>query len=302
MPSDPKRCSWDEEGDGCGLVNFQTTVGLEILEYEGRDYCLLHLHLKAKRDKYTVQPNSLSQIFHQLQIAGATDFRGVQLPGFPHNVLQTYSIQRPIMMRNAVFGDWVRLTFENVGCDLSGSIFEGVTDIDNLSNQQEVSLRQCKFLGRLKVDAGNSRFAIDFTKSEFCERARFSQVDSLESLLFAGCRFAYAPEFSSEVKLPPKTSFDRAEFTVRAEDESAYRTIRNAFATPRARDAEGRFYAYEKQAQRMSLRRDHLLALRQILAVRIQLRKSTILVCRVPAGLRLAVRMEVGSTGYGAIT
>ena len=70
---------------------------------------------------------------------------------------------------------------------------------------------------------------------------------------FNDCNFARAPSFGSSDQIPQRTTFHRATFTVVPEDEGAFRSIRNKYHALRARDDEGRFYAYEKRCQRRQM-------------------------------------------------
>jgi hypothetical protein len=117
-----------------------------------------------------------------------------------------------------------------------------------------LACRNATFVGDARFDIATRPADLDLSGSQFNSAIRIVQIDNLTRLNFNDCRFAIAPGFSGQ-DLPQKTSFLGAKFILRAEDESAYREIRNYFHKHRARDAEGEFYAREKRCQRLGMMR-----------------------------------------------
>jgi len=91
--------------------------------------------------------------------------------------------------------------------------------------------------------------------SEFRSTVQLNFVALMRGLSFRGCKFSHPPSFPRSQKIPQRTDFSRATFQRHAEDESAFRSIRNYFSDHRARDPEGRFYTLEKRCHRLGMTR-----------------------------------------------
>jgi hypothetical protein len=164
-------------------------------------------------------------------------------------------VVRNLLLRNCTFGDNVVVVLNNVGCDASWSQFLGWSNIVASSGPHDFICESATFAGNTRIEASSWNGTFNLAHTRFTAGCWFHSVDNLKLLSLADCSFASAPIIAGTRTLPPRTDFKGAKFDLHAEDESAYRVIRNFFDDQRARDWEGRFYAYEKRCHRLGLRR-----------------------------------------------
>ncbi|MGB9331335.1 MAG: hypothetical protein WCB10_11240 [Steroidobacteraceae bacterium] len=169
---------------------------------------------------------------------------------------QRYDVVRDLVLRDCTFGDRVEVAVVNgARCDLSRSAFLGSSQLLAQHNERDLTCEDARFDGDVILEAEGHTGSLLLTRSRFGAASRFNRIERVKRLSFTDCRFAQAPTFGGSPNLPPRTEFKGATFDLRAEDESAFRGIRNFFAAQRARDWEGLFYAYEKRCHRLGLRR-----------------------------------------------
>jgi hypothetical protein len=243
-------CQWraDQPCQFADMGSFQA-----LTEYRGREYCALHLPLGSD---HKIDAPAFADFFKWLQAAQRQDFSGLAFPGAPGPTgAYRYDISIDAEMKWCAFGDRVDLLLaDNCTCDLSESNFTGASVISVFTHRRIVC-RSTNFSGDVRFDIAAPPGAdLDLAGSRFDSAVRIAQIENLGRLNFDDCRFAVAPSFRGE-DLPQKTSFRGTKFTRRAEDETAYREIRNYFHKHRARDAEGQFYAMEKRCQRLCMTR-----------------------------------------------
>jgi hypothetical protein len=241
-------CQWSP-GQACQFSTYTSA----LIEYKGRTYCPLHLPLGGKAHN---GPTFASE-FRDLQEKGYGDFSGVSFAGELDKAAppQRYDVVRSLILRGCTFGDHVEVVVHNVPCDLSRSTFLGASKIHVPGDLWDFLCEDARFNGYLFFEASGCTGRVTVARSDFDDGSRFNWVDGVRALNSAGCTFAKAPTFGATPKLPARTEFKGATFKLHAEDESAFRVIRNFFNDHRARDLEGRFYAYEKRCHRLGLRR-----------------------------------------------
>lgn len=221
-----------------------------FIEFGDRQYCPLHVPLGSPE-----KPNAsdFAEQFRKLQEKGNTEFEGVTFPGAIAPNTARYDAWRNLNLTNCTYGDRTEVVSNAVDLDLSESQCVGTFGINVGSGGNDTICKSMTFQGKLTVDVSNQAGTLDFEGSAFLSTSQFNSVERARKLNFTNCDFTHPPGFAGNKDLPQKTNFRRAQFTLRAEDESAYRTIRNHFNTHRARDAEGRFYALEKRCQRRGM-------------------------------------------------
>jgi hypothetical protein len=240
-------CQWSP-GRACQFSKHTDS----FIEYEGRTFCPLHLPLGSEKKG---DAGSFSQQFLRLQQAGCLDFTGTSFPGEPNfDSSPQYSVHHDLSLRNCTFGERATVAVGAASCDLSCSRFLGSSTLVISSGDRNIVCEAGEFLGNFRLEASSQNGTIRFTSSDFRAASRFNFVDQLQALDFAKCTFSEAPTFGSSQKIPQKTNFLGATFSLRPEDESAFRVLRNFYATHRARDSEGRFYAYEKRCHRLGMK------------------------------------------------
>lgn len=241
-------CAWTSaNGSIC------TLPGQALVNHDGSDYCQFHLPRHANQKPPS---GALNDEFRRLQHAGQTDFRGISFPGSVDANPEPnarYDIDRNIDLSECIFSERVDLVIGNGDVNLSASKFLGTAAISLISPGRTFACRQVEFRGPLVFSAGSHKGSADFSGTTFMSSSLFVYVDGLGTLNFSRCAFLSAPTFSSRA-LPQRTIFSGAQFRpLRAEDEGAYRAIRNYFNANRARDLEGQFYAKEKRCQRLGM-------------------------------------------------
>jgi hypothetical protein len=193
--------------------------------------------------------------FRKLQDAGYSEFSGVSFPGDPSvESSPLYNVGRDLVVRGGTFGNRAMIAIGAASCDLSGSRFLGSSRITMAGGERDLVCTGTEFLGTFRLDASSQNSSVSFDSSAFRASSCFNFVEKLTCLSFGKCRFSEAPTFGDSPKIPRKANFHGATFSLKAEDESSYRAIRNFFATHRARDSEGRFYAYEKRCHRLGMK------------------------------------------------
>jgi hypothetical protein len=227
-------------------------LGKTFVDYEGRSYCALHLPIDSDRK---LGAADFGATFRALQEAGYRDFSGVAFPGAAGpNENPRIDIVREVNLKSSTFGNRLDIVVNNVPCDLSGSTCVGSSAL-NIASGHVFVCDHAVFASDVTIHAGNQPSDMDFTSSRFSAGCRFTAVDQVRRINLSHCVFRSAPVFANNAGIPQKTIFRGAKFELRAEDESAYRVIRNFFHAHRARDAEGRFYALEKRCQRRGMTR-----------------------------------------------
>lgn len=236
-------CQWSPSS-ACQFIDHTNAM----IDFEGRDYCSFHLPLDSERKEDSAV---FVNRFRALVTAHVTDLRGVVFPGtLGPAPTARYDVYEDSNLQGCIYGPEVTLCVNNCHVDAANSTFTGA--IDFLVNASSITCPNSTFLGDATFNVISTSGELDLSFSTFRAACRVAQIDGLRRLDFAGCTFAAAPTFGAK-EIPQRTSFRDARFTPCAEDESAYRVIRNFFAVHRARDAEGRFYALEKRCHRLSM-------------------------------------------------
>jgi hypothetical protein len=223
-----------------------------FVEFEGRQYCPLHLPLRSNQKENAA---NFAARFIGLQDAGVTEFMGVSFPGTIAPNYARYDARRNFNLIGCDFGDRVQIVANTYDIDLSTSVMTGSCNLNIGSAGVEVTCVHTTFLGALTVDVSDQPCTLVFNGSDFRSTVQLNFVAMMRALNFRACKFAHPPSFPRSEKIPQRTNFYRATFTLHAEDESAFRAIRNYFSDHRARDPEGRFYALEKRCHRLSMTR-----------------------------------------------
>jgi hypothetical protein len=223
-----------------------------FVEFDGREYCPLHLPLGSPEKQ---NATAFAERFQKLQENGNTEFAGVTFPGAVAANIARYDARCPLNLRHCTFGNRSEVVAYGVDIDLSGSSSVGTFGINIGLGPCNAVCENITCQGNVVVEATDQPNALNLRGSRFMASSRFNLVERMQFLRFDDCTFARAPSFGRSDKIPQRTTFRGARFALRAEDEGAFRTIRNYFNAQRARDAEGLFYALEKRCHRLGMTR-----------------------------------------------
>jgi hypothetical protein len=236
-------CAW-EPGRKCQFPQLSGTVS----EFRGRRYCIVHRPFEAHTEKSTAQAQEQIHAYCK----DMENFDGVIFP------IGNYEFQKQsVSLKSCTFAGGTKLRMQDGSVkgtvDLSGSKFER-TALLAFKAAKTLVARNCTFADDIAINIGQGLAlgSADFSGTRFvCRLILNAPVGS--ELLFTSCEFSRAPEIGPS-DLPKHVSFtlavfNRGAFTAR--DEPRYRHVRNLFHKQRARDVEGRFYAYEKRCQRL---------------------------------------------------
>ncbi len=245
-------CQWNSSAE-CQFA----TLDEELVTFENKSYC--HFHLPSRSDQKEPPQQfkeRVDQKHAQTGSAGWTKFEGVSFPRSSDGSLQHYIFHGVVDLRRCSFAADVKLILDGDGdVDLANSLFAGSANFECKGEGKRLNCTNVRFVGDLSVEflkceSGKG----DFCHCNFESTVSVSGTKQLAGLYFNKCKFDSAPKFRVGDQLPQKTSFDEAKFEFPPQDEWAFRAIRNLFSENRAREDEGRFYAYEKRCHRRNLR------------------------------------------------
>lgn len=140
----------------------------------------------------------------------------------------------------------------NGNAEFEGAVFSGPAEFENVRFCKSASFGASSPYAENDNPKASSFGLVNFSNATFGGEAKFENRQFLKSASFDACIFTKAPIFHS-CKLPQGTTFSpRTNFKdVTSKDAvQAYRTLKLAMETVRARQEESMFYALEQQARR----------------------------------------------------
>lgn len=147
---------------------------------------------------------------------------------------------------------WFESATFNGNAEFEGAVFSGPAEFENVRFCNSASFGASSPYAENDNPKASSFGLVNFSNATFGGEAKFENRQFLKSASFEACTFTKAPIFHS-CRLPQGTTFPpRMNFKdVTSKDAvQAYRTLKLAMETVRARQEESMFYALEQQARR----------------------------------------------------
>jgi len=134
-----------------------------FVEYEGREYCPLHLPLASNQKE---NATNFAGRFIGLQEAGVTEFIGVIFPGAIDPNYARYDARRNLNLTHCTFGDRVQLVGNSYNMNLSDSTMTGSCNLIVGSGDAEAICERVTFIGSLIVDVSDQPSTLTLNGSE----------------------------------------------------------------------------------------------------------------------------------------
>jgi hypothetical protein len=256
----PVTCQWHDSVP-CQFDPHALAEAADIVTWEGRNYCQLHLPLAAGELKKGFSDTLCAHL------KNAANLRGVQFPPRQYNLTTKNDVDTDL--RHCAFAAHVILSIGSSRFDLSGSTFGSGTHprhgrvTISLADHASARLDGARVFTDLEIEGhGGSHHARNWSMQRvaFWGELLLKDVNFRGSLDFSDARF-HAPIRFDNTKMPQQTRGDRLHFdkaALTADAEGSYRSARIVFAEHKNRELEGTFYACEKRCHRRSLSARHV--------------------------------------------